>query len=648
MTTTQWHGASESATGTVTAVRLLLPVLMALAIALLLIRAMSGIAGRELTSDESLYLSEAVSIADGRVEYSSGDPIVHRPPLYPATLAPILRLSGNDVEVARVVPLAYAIGALAALYWLIALLFGRDVAAGAVLLAALAAAPAKLASGFFVDIPAAMWLMACAAALITARQRESVRWQAAAGALLGLSFLTKETAILWLPLPVAYGLVTQAQRPWRDAAVFYCLFAMLVVPWFGWVAWHTGGIFKVEGGLAALTLCGLAALTLAGRRVPRLRPPRTYVAATVIVAAWAVAMLWVLESRPEPHPFEYWSSVPDWTVHVFGTNTEPWLFIALAWVWLAIRGGGRQTMPLLFVGLGAPLYMYVANRGWEPRQVIWLTYLSYGILAWSVFDAAATASRRWRWDETSCVAAATVAIVALASIAGYASDLRAGSAEHGQATDWRSRDEQMIASWLRELPGGSSVLASRQYAGQLYVDTDGALPIRQLPTLGVTAPDEGGVRAFGTMFRYEDASTDLVTARSWIGLRPFRGRSYDVALAEEDLLTAIRDNDATHLLLTGDDGGFSSLSYRPYFEQNPAFSLVRADDEGDVRAYLYRIDTGALAARNAPLMLSLDDAAHLLQLPEAVEVAFWRTLAPRGVLLEGQHLDEKDMASLAK
>lgn len=643
--------AARPAARTEAIARLLPRALMTVAVAVMLLRAIAGIDGRITTSDESLYLSEAVSITDGRFEYASGEPIVHRPPLYPAVLAPVMAATGNDVDASRIVPIVSALGALAALFWLASLLFGRDTAALAVTIAAVAETHARLATGFFTDVPAAMWLLACAAALLTAHRRDDMRWFAAAGTMLALAFWTKETAVAWLPLPLVLALVDPPARPKRGIVAFGATFAAIVTPWFAWVWWHSGETFKADGGLLLAAVGGVGALAIVAARA---RWPRGRVAlafAIALVAAWGALMLAALESRPEPHNIAYWRSVPEWAAQILAPSVQPWLLIAPAWAWLAVRvarGDRALAMPLLLAGFGAPIIVYVANAGWEPRQVLWFVYLSYAVLAWAIIEAASALAARWRWSDTVRWSFAGGIAVACAVFAAWGGGWRAGDAATGPAADWRSADERIIAGWVRELPPGASILASRLYSAQLYVDTSGTRAIRQLPTLGVTIDDDGAVRPFGTMFRYEDAGTDFGTQRTWIGLRPHALGAYNVALAEEDLLASIRDSGARYVLLIGDDGGFSSLSYRPYFDAHAAFTLLRADDAGDIRAYLYAIDAARLDAVSPPLMLTTADLAPLLAHPRAGDASFWRALAPHGVLLEGQLLDAADMASLTQ
>lgn len=627
--------------------------LAALAVLVLLARALIAAPAAPVTSDESLYLSEAVSIAQGRIEYASGDPIVHRAPLYPSTLAPLLRLSGYSVDATRAIPVLYALGALAALYALGRATFGARAAAAAVSLAAVASYPASLATAFFVDTPMTMWLLAAAALLASDRNqtRPSLHRYAVAGALLALAFLSKETAIAWLPLPLTLALLSAAlRRRARPLAAFYATFAAGVSPWFAWVAVHEGALFKLDGGtvaraaaFAVVSMAGVAALAILHRRL-RIAP--SWCIAAAFAAAWCALMLYVLESRPEPQPAGYASSVPSWLWRVFASNVEPALLIAPAWLWTAyraVRGDERARIVAAIALFALPLLLYVANRDWEVRQVMPLVYLSYLVLAAGALAALDRAAERWRAPQRSLAAAALIA--ALALVAGFATGL--GPRDSAASVDWRTDDERQIAGWLASLPEGSSVLSSRQYYAQLFVDTRGRLPIAQLPTLGATI-DERGLAPFGTMFRYADSGADLRAQRHWLHVRKYEGRPYVVALAEDDLLAEIRARDVTHILLTGDDAGFSSLAYRRYFESSAAFAVARSSPGG---AVLFTVDRARLLPQRPPLVMSVNDLVYVVMRSGArsEDESFWTSLAPSGLLLDSaQLLDAADLASLAR
>jgi 4-amino-4-deoxy-L-arabinose transferase-like glycosyltransferase len=642
-------GTPARATAIVRAIPLAIAVI---AVGALIVRAIHGLAGDPITSDEALYLSEALSIAQGRLEYAWGDPITHRPPLYPALLAPAMALPGNSVDAARAVPVACALGALAALYWLGALTLGHRAACAGVTLAALAAAPARLSSGFFVDTPAAMFLFAAAAALVSASRSTSraLPWAAAAGALLGLSFLTKETAAAWLSLPLTWALLCGDRRLGLAPLVAcYGAFSALVAPWFGWVAWHTGAAFKLDAIPAAMigASAAAAAITLVAAVRFRLlaRPRGRVLAAITVLAAWALLMLLVLESRPEPHDSSYLTNAGDWTARVFATNAEPWAAIAAAWAygaWRASRDRSEQMVPLLLVAAGAPIYLVVADRGWEVRQVIWLVYLSYLVLGRATVDAIGAVARRWSAPQRETFTAATVLAIAL--VAGFASGFGPGAAADS-ARNWRTDDGREMAGWIDDLPDGARVLSSRLYHAQLYVDSAGRVPVRQLPTFGVTVGRDGAIEPFSTLFRYAEA--DLAAERHWIAFRRYAGSPYAIALAEDDLLREIREHGITHVLLTGDDAGFSSLSDGAYFDAHPAFTRVRASDASG--AVLYSVDARMLAARRPPLVISGAGLSFLVRGAGAISErpAYWQRATPGGARVDGALLDEAALAGRA-
>jgi 4-amino-4-deoxy-L-arabinose transferase-like glycosyltransferase len=629
---------------------------LVVAIAIFGARAATTWDSQPITSDESLYLSEAVAIAHGHLTYSSGDPIIHRPPLYPATLAPLMKISGNDLAVARTMPALYAAGALVALFLLACVLFDSLTGAVAVLFAAAAAYPARLSTAFFVDTPAAMWALAAAAALAYGLREghRTARWCGIAGLLLGLSFLTKETAVFWLPLPVLLALFdrpTWTRVRWSGLIAWCAGAAVCIVPWFIWTALQTGRLYKLPlVARTELAVTGTAALLVITLIVVAVRRSHLSLsgrasgcAGLALLAASSAISLFVLELRPEPQPVDYLRTVPSWLVHVFGSSVEPAPLIALAWLyllWRAVRGESGARLLALCAVLSLPLLIFVANRDWEPRQIMPVVYISYLVLAWALLDAGAKLSARWSEIERQIVAGALVA--GLAFTAGFVSQLNAGQgADPGSAAilDWSAQPERAASQMLDRLPSGAVVLSSRLYYSQLYIDQNARITVRQLPTLGVrigAAP--APVRPFGTLFRYEDASTNLAAPRQWISLREYATSDYAIGLAEGDLIASIDDHHAGYVLLSGDDAGFSSLSDLAYFQDNPAFRLVDSVRSPDVSSYLFAVDRTKLAPQRRPLALTMQDFAyidHAVTDGSAGSAAFWRRLAPYGVQLDG-------------
>jgi hypothetical protein len=130
-------------------------------------------------------------------------------------------------------------------------------------------------------------------------------------------------------------------------------------------------------------------------------------------------------------------------------------------------------------------------------------------------------------------------------------------------------------------------------------------------------------------------------------LRRYPTRDYAIALAEEDLLAAIEEHGATYVLLTGEDAGFSSLSYAAYFADDPAYTLVRSTESGGVGSMLFRVNGGAVAPKRPPLALRAADAAWLAGEAgvAADDAAWWHDLAPNGLVVDGMPVDSGAAAS---
>jgi 4-amino-4-deoxy-L-arabinose transferase-like glycosyltransferase len=581
-------------------------VVMVAAVVLLIVlaRAVASPWPAGVTSDESLYLAEAVAIAGGRIEYASGDPIVHRPPLFPATLAPVLLASGNSLTAARLVPALYAAGVVVALFTLGRVLFGPTPAAVGALLAAVATYPSKLEVAFYVDTPATMWLFAAAAMLIRDRRNGgSVVGHAIGGVLLGIAFLTKETSALWLPLPLVLALAVPVGAQRMNALTLLAWgagFAVIASPWLVWVWVHSGGMFKIDAALAAAAIVGACALlgfawcalSLPGRRLPSIA--RGVLGLSVIVG-WVTAGVIILEMRPEPHTSDYLYSVPDWTFSVLAPNLDPFWLILLAWGWLlvrAVRGDEPARIMALIAVFLVPVFVYVANRGWEPRQVLPLVYLSYLVLGAATVALVRHLGHAWGAQAQQALLIASVVLVAL--VAGFARPVLyehdSGEPTFTEVLDWNSQSMHDIAAWLdSHVSDGSTVLASRLYHTQLFFESDGRFRIRQLPTVGVTV-HEDGLRPFGTLFRYEDDRIDVTAERRWLYVQQYPGREYAIALAEEDLVRAIQQHRPSHVLIVGNDAGFSSTSYVGYFLNDRTFTLLESLTGHAVDAYLFRVE----------------------------------------------------------
>lgn len=194
-----------------------------------------------LTLDAADFSGTGLSIAQGRGYPQSNrapakGPSAYRPPAYPAFLAAVYAIAGEEASpVARLVQ-AFLGAAAAGLIGLIATkLWDRRV--GTIALAIAAVAPplvvlstAPVSEGLFVPLV----LAAVAAALEARCSPRPLRWAIAAGVLVGLAELTRtNAAVLLVPL----GLAVWTRRPrWRLGAlrapvVLVVAAVLTVAPW---------------------------------------------------------------------------------------------------------------------------------------------------------------------------------------------------------------------------------------------------------------------------------------------------------------------------------------------------------------------------------------------------------------------------------
>src|SRR3990172_315611 len=130
-----------------------------------------------LSSDESLYLSEAFNIATGvGPKYASQELVSHRAPLFPALLAVPLRLTGSDPASAYWVPKLVALALAVASFLLARQLFDALAGALAALLVMSSAFLRSLGTTLFLDGTETLFLLLYLAALWRAFHTNSVRW----------------------------------------------------------------------------------------------------------------------------------------------------------------------------------------------------------------------------------------------------------------------------------------------------------------------------------------------------------------------------------------------------------------------------------------------------------------------------------------
>lgn len=599
-----------------------LAVVLSLAAILALMLPMFAASPAQLTSDESLYLAEAYNIAHGDgATYPSGDAVTHRAPLFPALLAPAVRISGPDGAylVAKVI-VAVNAALVLALGWRLG---GAIAGASAGFVAAASSYLREFGTTLYLDPAQSTALLVVLLCLHAATRGNTVRWMAAAGAMGGVAFLMKESAIQWAPLGVIawLALPTLRTRAGARGALVYCSAFVVVIAWWPVYVWRETGQPYLLGSSPrdAILLLGAAALATgvfavgiarwhrfdrgARSTLRRLATP----GAVLVTLAWSAVLLYGLTTHSTwGYPNDYASTLPRYLWNV-GSAAQPFFLLMAAWAWCgiaAVRGDERQRIIAIGATLFAPFAIFAANRGLQLRDALPLMYLSYVALGLAIGHAVGWARSRAGYNAAfaaSCAIAALGVALAVQQTRQFTqTTVEAGAASRQvRADSWDNPLVAELAGWMRaNVPPGTNVLSSRVYFSSLHVQTEGAYEIRQIPTVRVdiTPDNDLLLTPASNLFRWGDSDLrDAATGDQWLYLKQYPGKGYWVALSQQELLDYIGANESEILVLSGDDIAFSSVAYASYFATNPAFELltaIRADASN--QAFVFRIHRSRL------------------------------------------------------
>lgn len=623
-----------------------------------------------LTSDESLYLSEGLNLAVGKgYTYTSGELVHHRGPLFPALIAADFSLAGVSLGHAYWVPKLFALGSAALLFALGWRLFGRETGLLAAATALVSSLVLMMSATLYLDGVQTFFLLLTLLFLRPALLEGKPGWAGLAGAVLGLAVLTKESALLWLPLPFLAVLLLgpAVDRPRALLGAYSAGFLAVAGWWWPYVYAVTGSVYLLGapsraalwlGGAAlCLGLAGVASVAVArrgrppqaGRLSPRLRWPAT----VALLAAWGALFLVGLERHSGwPYPRDYLSNVPDYAATVLASWVRPLPLIAIAWAYVAyraVRGSLSDRLLLLGLLLFLPFALFVANRDLHVRDILPLVYLSYLALARAAIDFARRLAELLGGGLTSAVGGAVAAAVVVGGFvwfgvaeaqrfADYQADFNPRAVRQ---ENWDNPLARRTAEWIEErVPPGTPIMSGRLYFSHLYLLTEGRYPWWQLPTVRVeVGGDPTELARASTMFRWEDHRLPEGPGEPWLYLRRYPAKGYYIALSERDLLAELKEHGIQYLVLTGDDAGFSSLSLLPYFESHPAFRKVQSfATNASNQVHIFRVNADRLGSTAPPARVSRATAEALRdRLGGEQAEALLEGLSPSGYVLTGSH-----------
>lgn len=574
-----------------------------------------------LTSDESLYSSEALNIARGDgPTYSTGGPVVHRAPLYPAMMAAAFEVGGVSLDSGAWVSRLSAIVAALALVALVRELGGWAAAIAAGVIVASSSFLNGLGASLFLDSTLSALVLTALLLLFRAREHDSVGLHAAAGAALGAAFLVKESAVIFLILPLLLTLASGGGRSWAlGLGAWAAGFLAVTAWWWAWVYHYTGEIFMLgePSAVQATAALGGAAITAgiivlrSGRRHALDASARTLSVGALVAAAWGAIFIFGLEWRSWEHPGNYIGDVPAYAAGILAPAFPAAPLAAAAFVWALLRTlRGDRTAAFLVCSCLAflPFALFSANRELALRDLAPLLYIFAGLtgcaagwlIAWGRRLAESQAVPALRLAGVVVVAGAVAAV----ALQGF------GRVDRADVTtfdaDWDNDAARQTAAWLQaNAPAGSVVMSTRLYHSHVHFLTEGRYPVHQLPTVLVEVETSTSplARPRGTQFRWTPLPERERDA--WLYLARHLSKGYFVGLAESDLLAGLADEGVRYVVLNVPDAGFSSPSFLGYFATHPAFSRVFEARFGEsAQTVIFEVDQAKLGPMASPLQVT--------------------------------------------
>jgi 4-amino-4-deoxy-L-arabinose transferase-like glycosyltransferase len=404
-----------------------------------------------LHSDEALYGYWGLLI--GRDPWLT-HVLVYKPPLLPYTVAGSQRLLGVTRVALRLPGLMAGVltvalaGALAQ-----ALYHDRCTAVTAALAVALSPFAVALSGTAFPDpLMVALGLAACVAAA-----RDRPRW---AGLLAGLSFATKQTGLVWLPLSVLLS-ITHPRSPLRSRKSLFSIVGVAVSILALVFAWDAARVAQGADGFWQVGLVGYGGLRF----------------------AW---------------PQELWQRLRDWFGLLSYLFVSPVVnvlllvgFPILVWTSLVRGPGARSALADLLLAAFALIYVLfhwlVAFPTWDRYLLPLVPILA--VLLGRIVGAAASGPRlltlRWRSAASAVLLALLLTAPALQASTGRYPIARESAAYEGI--------EDVVSFFIR-LPDGSVVYHHWLGWHYRYALFDGPVYLAYWPTPAWLARD---VQAFG-------------------------------------------------------------------------------------------------------------------------------------------------------
>jgi 4-amino-4-deoxy-L-arabinose transferase-like glycosyltransferase len=321
------------------------------------------------SADAAMYLGRALNLYNGRgyVDHS-WSPVLSRGPIFPLLLAASFELFGPSILHALWVVRVFFVLNTLLIYLLGARLYGTWPGFTASLLVLTSIVINQYSSRVLLDVVLPFFMILFVYCLYLAFDKASYPWALASGVVLGIAFLTKEMAIIFVPLPFLVALSYVRCRGWGSLLLALCCaaaFCLALAPW-------------VVHGLRVSSAVSLDHQLGAGPEVLHdLLTPETGSTRYKFLERF-------------PLFYVYWFGI--YCLETVAPNFVLAPLFLVGWSWTLVKGLSRgdlgDRLMLTSFLLFTPIMLFQGRVAWRVGQSILIFMLSYIVLARTVWDLA--------------------------------------------------------------------------------------------------------------------------------------------------------------------------------------------------------------------------------------------------------------------
>lgn len=521
--------------------------------------------------DSAWYLSNGLNIYKG-LGYVNPDltPVLNRGPVFPVLIAGSFYLFGVKVESAFwVVRTFYILNALL-IYFIGYKLYGKWVGFTASLLVLTSHIINIWSSYILLDNVMPFFILLYIFLLYYAFEKQSYFYFSCSGVVIGFAFLTKEMAVLYLPLPIFVFIVISQYRnrmSFLGLIIIFSVFVLVVGPWVYHINQYDRTSDMILGNDGSTALHLFLENIQDREQLDIIGFANQYLRSFAIFLDKHIRQVFIL------YPLIFLSYLFVITGSLKRKKEDTFLFLSM----------------LVFV----PVVMYIIKKDMRSGQNLILFFLTYIAVAHFLINGIPHICKKTFFFAKACSFQNTVKYMAIFGAAGAIFFQGVGdknmwgliraktivgfryfSKDKYPHSGWHNDEVQKVARWLvKNIQSDAKIMCDFFWFLSIYFYTDAKYRVYEIPyrvyPKELAPPRQAGIQKTDAV---------LTPLYLWPHLDKRDVNNYLIALCEDDLLQEIRSKKIDYVVVTG-VRNFLSV----YFTEHPGF--IKIKDTGIIKVF---------------------------------------------------------------